>query len=175
MKFLLILVILAIVVLIVKAMSSNTAQPSEKDSKAISEALNYIESVKNMFDCDSILQKGETLGCFQIIPIDESKEMYMNASCRLMLMLLMYDEDDWHFQIVNSAAERNSSVFKACFHVETVTDNKQYVAYSVCRFTSNYKSFMRHLYSEVDKRYPGKFEFDGSRVMSKAQYGESLF
>jgi len=149
--------------------------PSEKDSQAISVVMPYIESVKNMFDSDPRLQKGEILGPLSIIPIDESKEMYTRDSCKLMLLVFMYEEDDWHIQIINEAAEKYSTVFKVCFQIEEVADSNNYVAYPPCRFTSHYKTFMSYLYEEVEKRYPGKFEFDGSRIMSKAKYGTCIF
>lgn len=170
-----IIVGIVVVVIIAGLFSGNgTTDISEQDRSVIREVLSYIESVRLLFEGRSPLN-GETIGCFQIIPINENKEMYRPNSCRVLLMVLLYDEYDWKVQSVLTTAELNNSPFGAYFHTEIISGNKQFVAYTAGRFSSDYKSFMSHLYNEVNASYPGKFRFDGSRIMSNDNYGITIF
>lgn len=173
MTFIIIGIIVVIIIAIISSSRGNSAI-SENDKTVIREVLSYIESVRLLFVGQSPLN-GETIGCFQIIPVNENKEMYRPNSCRVLLMVLLYDEYDWKEQSVLTTAKLNSSPFGAYFHTEIISGNKQFAAYTAGRFSSDYKTFMSHLYNEVNAAYPGKFRFDGSRIMSNDNYGITIF
>lgn len=92
-----IIVVIVVVIIAIISSSSRDSAISEQEKSLIREVLSYIESVRLLFAGESQLN-GETIGCFQIIPINENKEMYRPNSCRIMLMILLYDDYDWKVQ-----------------------------------------------------------------------------
>lgn len=147
---------------------------NNSNDAVVAEVLSYIESVRLLFVGDPRLD-GETLGCFNIVPINENNGMYKPDSCRVMLMVLLYDDYAWKIQSILATAESNDSLFGIQYHLENRDSLKVFVAYTAGRFKKKYKSFMSQLYKEVNNAYPGRFRLKDSQIISSARYGETLF
>lgn len=81
---------------------------SDSDEAVIGETINYIEQVRMLYNGETHLNP-DTMGWFQIIPVNENKDMYRPNSCIIMLRLLVYE--DWQIPFILNTAQINGSSF----------------------------------------------------------------
>ena len=89
---------------------------SDSDEAVIGETINYIEQVRMLYNGETHLNP-DTMGWFQIIPVNENKDMYRPNSCIIMLRLLVYE--DWQIPFILNTAQINGSSFGIFFHTES--------------------------------------------------------
>ncbi len=149
-------------------------QISINDKNTIDEVINLLRMIQGLYSGEIKLQNDE-LGYLQILPVDDNDKLYCANSSRVLIYMILFNDNEWGKKSVYNVARINDTGFEYMFNTEYMFGNTGFTARTGCRFSSNYKSFIPILYNEIEKCFPGRFTTDGVIIKCKANFGEAMF